>query len=172
MKQEDRADAPAGNVIHLKMIQTAQTPITPEQLAIDFDAPHRLIVLVAERLHGATFFRCLLESKPKVVLDFRFAPHFSFKAIDAASARRRMDDVGAVYVQEPTPFHDYTPSLLRHDPRSIALRLPDCAIAAGVAVGPLMVLVKEDAVARILAPYLVGALRERIGGSWGSCIVT
>ena len=174
----DRADDLSGNVVYLKrshftpVSATAAKAIFPEQLSIDFEAPRPLLVVASERLHGATFLKYLIEYKPRIVLDLRFAPHFSFTAINGAVARQQIEIVGARYVQDPTPFHEYSPSMLRHDPRKIALKLPHYVKALGILTGPLMVLIKEDAIARTMEPYLVGAVREALGGSWGSIVIT
>ena len=174
----ERADSPPGNVVYLGRAHPTPVPappataIVPEQLSIDFEALHKLLIVASERLHGATFLKYLIESRPKILLDLRFAPHFSFTAIDGAVARRQIATVGARYIQEPTPFHEYGPSMLRHDPREIASKLPRYAKAVGIPTGSLMVLIKEDAIARTMEPYLVGAVREALGGKWSSFIVT
>ena len=175
----ERADDPPGNVVYFEsarpapaLAPTAPPAIVPEQLSIDFNAPYQLLVVASERLHGATFLKYLLECRPRIVLDLRFAPHFSFTAIDGAVARRQIEFVGARYIQDPTPFHEYGPSMLRHDPRGIASKLPRYAKGVGIPVGSLMVLIKEDAIARTMEPYLIGAVREALGGTWGSIIVT
>ena len=162
-----------GNVVFLNTVRNTQTrsAARPEQLVMDFDPPRKLLVVVAENLHGSTFLQSLLENRPTMLVDFRFAPHFNFTAIDGQTARRQIDSVGTLYVQCPVPFHEYSSSLLRHDPQAIAQKLPNCAIAKGVMTGPLMVLVKEVAVARALAPFLAAALCEQLGGTWQPNII-
>jgi hypothetical protein len=54
-----------------------------EQLTLEFDKPHQLLIVVTDRLHGATFLRWLLQVRPKVSVDFRLASHFNFTAVDS-----------------------------------------------------------------------------------------
>jgi hypothetical protein len=171
MVVEHPMEKQSGNVVflvgtHPTVAAPKESVRLPEQLAIEFERPRQLLVVVSDRLHGATFLRHLLKAKPKVLLDFRFAPHFSFTAVDGATIKHQIDASGTKYVQCPIPFHEFGPSLLRHDPSGIALRLPECARANGVLNGPLMVLVKDAAVARALTPFLLSALHHDLGGKW------
>ena len=167
-----------GNVVFLvhpnrepaRVPRTAAPP--PKQLAMEFDGPHQLVVVVTDRLHGATFLRCLLQAKPKMLLDFRFAPHFRFTAIDGTVVKHQIDAVGARYVQCSIPFHEFGPSLLKHDPKGIAFRLPEFARATGSLEGPFMVLIKEAAMAHALSPFLLGALHHNLGGRWALEVIT
>ncbi len=59
----------------------------PQQLALGLDQPHELLIVVTDQLHGATFLRWLLQVRPKVIVDVRFAPHFNFTAIDANTVK-------------------------------------------------------------------------------------
>jgi hypothetical protein len=167
----------ATNVVHLvqrqrpSVHQTVATP-SPEQLALEFDKPHQLFVVVTDRLHGATFLRWLLKVRPKIIVDFRFAPHFNFTAVDSSTVRQQIEAVGARYVQYSVPFHDYGPSLLRHDPMAVATMLPTFVRETGGSQWPIMVLLKESEIARAFSPFMVGALSKNLGGKWTAELVT
>jgi hypothetical protein len=145
---------------------------TPAQLTLEFDEPHQLLIVVTDRLHGATFLRCLLQVKPKVIADFRFAPHFNFTAVDGGLVKRQIEAVGARYVHYSIPFHEFGPSLLKHDPMSIATKLSVFARDSGGCPWPVMVLLKENTIAWAFSPFLVGALSKELGGKWKIEIVT
>ena len=152
--------------------QTIPAADRPEQLALEFEKPHQLLVVVTDRLHGATFLRRLLQVRPKVIVDLRFAPHFSFTGIDALTVRRQIEAVGAHYIQYSVPFHEFGPSLLKHDPMSIAAKLSKLAYDGGRFQWPIMVLLKEDATASAFSPFLIGALSKDPGGKWAAEVVT
>ena len=141
----------------------------PEQLALEFDKPHELLVVVTDQLHGATFLRKLLEVRPKVIVDFRFAPHFNFTAVDSLIIKQQIEAVGARYVRYSIPFHE--PSLLKHDPTAIATKLSTFARESVSSQWPVMVLLKVSNVARAFSPFLVGALSKDLGGKWTAEVV-
>jgi hypothetical protein len=143
----------------------------PVQLALEFDKPRELIIVVTEQLHGATFLRWLHQCKPQVVVDLRFAPHFIFTAVDSRTVRREIDYVGARYILNSIPFHEFGSSLLRHDPMAIATQLSIFARRSGKVQWPIMVLVKELAVASAFSPFLVGAFSKDLGGTWTAEVV-
>ncbi len=88
----------------------AQAPARPpEQLAIEFDRPRQLHVVATDRLRGATFLRSLLQVKPAVLLDFRFAPHFKFTAVDGSVVRSQIEAMGIDYAHHSVPFHEFGP---------------------------------------------------------------
>ena len=144
----------------------------PVQLSFEFDGPHQLLIVVTDRLHGATFLRQLHQSKPKVIMDVRFAPHFNFTAIDGITIKRQIEAVGARYIRYTIPFHEFGPSLLRHDPMLIATKLSNCILRSGGSQWPLMVLLKESGVAAAFSPFLVGALSKHLGGNWMAEVIT
>lgn len=144
----------------------------PVQLSLDFDEPHKLFVIATEHLHGATFIRRLYQSKPKVILDLRFAPHFNFGPIDGRTIKQQIAAVGAQYLLHSVPFHEIKSSLLKHDPALIASRLSDCISETGSAHWPVMVLIKDRGIAIAFSPYLVGALSKHPGGRWMTEMIT
>jgi hypothetical protein len=144
----------------------------PEQLALRLDEPHKLLVVVTDQLHGATFLRWLLQVRPKVIVDVRFAPHFNFTAVNALTVKQQMDTVGARYIRYAIPFHEYGPSLLRHDPMSIAIKLSEFVRESGSSQWPIMLLLKERVIASAFSPFFTGALSKYIGGNWTTEIVT
>ena len=101
-----------------------------------------------------------------MLLDLRFAPHFKFTAVDGGVVRSQIEAMGIHYAHHSVPFHEFGPSLLRHDPMRIATMLPELARANGSLGGPLMVMMKEVEIARALSPFLIGALVTEFGGSW------
>jgi hypothetical protein len=145
---------------------------TPEQLPLEFDKPHQLFVVVTDRLHGATFLRWLLKVRPKVIVDFRFAPHFNFTAIDSSTVKQQIDAIGARYVQYSVPFHEFGPSFLRHDPMAIATKLPTFVREGGSSQWPIMVLLKESEIAKAFSPFMIGALSNDLGGKWTAELIT
>jgi len=104
--------------------------------------------------------------KPTVLLDFRFAPHFKFTAVDGSAVRSQIEAMGIHYAHHSVPFHEFGPSLLKHDPMQIAIQLPELARANGSLGGPFMVLIKEVGMAHALSPFLIGALVKELGGRW------
>jgi len=152
--------------------QTQVARPAPTQLALEFDEPHQLLVIVTDRLHGATFLRWLLQVRPKVIVDFRFAPHFNFTAVDSGIVKQQIEAVGARYVQYSIPFHDFGPSLLKHDPMGIATKLSAFVRDTDGSPWPIMALLKENTVAGAFSPFLVGALTKELGGKWKAEMVT
>jgi hypothetical protein len=144
----------------------------PEQLVLGLDQPHELLIVVTDQLHGATFLRRLLQVRPKVIVDVRFAPHFNFTAIDAVTVKQQIEAVGARYIRYAIPFHEYGPSLLRHDPMTIAIKLSEFVRESGSSQWPIMLLLKESVIANAFSPFLVGALSKYVGGNWTTEIVT
>jgi hypothetical protein len=122
-------------------------------------------------LHGATFIRRLHSSKPKVIVDSRFAPHFNFIAVDSTTIKRQIELVGARYIRCSIPFHEFGPSLLKHDPMSIAIELSNKVIENGGLQWPLIALMKEADVANAFSPFLAGAFSRRFGGGWVTEVV-
>jgi hypothetical protein len=166
------------NVVSLARVLRSPVAITnaaaapaPEQLTLEFDKPHQLLVVVTDRMHGATFLRTLLQVKPKIIVDFRFAPHFSFTAVDGQTVKRHIEAIGAHYVQYSIPFHEFGPSLLKHDPMTIASKFSAITREKGSPQWPVMVLLKENAVASAFSPYLLGALLRDSGGKWTAEVV-
>jgi hypothetical protein len=144
----------------------------PQQLVLGLDQPHELLIVVTDQLHGATFLRHLLQARPKIIVDVRFAPHFNFTAIGSVTVKQQIEEIGARYIRYAIPFHEYGPSLLRHDPMSIAIKLSDFVRESGNSQWPIMLLLKESVTANAFAPFLVGALSKYVGGNWMTEIVT
>jgi hypothetical protein len=151
--------------------QLNASALRPEQLALEFDKPHELLVVVTDQLHGTTFLRRLLQVRPKVIVDFRFAPHFNFTAVDSLIVKQQIEAVGARYVRYSIPFHEFGPSLLKHDPMAIATKLSTFARESVSSQWPIMVLLKEKNVARAFSPFLIGALSKDLGGKWTAEVV-
>jgi hypothetical protein len=143
----------------------------PVQLEFEFDKTRKLLLVVTDHLHGATFIRRLHMLKPKIIIDSRFAPHFNFTAVDGAIIKRQIELVGARYVRHSIPFHEFGASLLRHDPMSIAIKLSDKVLENGGSQWPLMILLKEGNVASTFSPFLAGAFSRRFGGDWVTEVV-
>jgi hypothetical protein len=171
MAAELRAADGPGNVVFLarpeRSRMAAHAPARqPEQLAIEFERPRQLHVVATDRLHGATFLRSLIQVKPVVLLDFRFAPHFKFTAVDGVVVRSQIEAMGIRYAHHSVPFHEFGPSLLKHDPLRIATVLPELARANGSLGGPFMVMMKEVGIAHDMSRFLIGALVNELGGRW------
>ncbi len=171
MAAEMRAADGPGNVVFLARPERSRTSEhaparPPEQLAIEFERPRQLHVVATDRLHGATFLKSLIQVRPTMLLDLRFAPHFKFTAVDGGVVRSQIEAMGIRYAHHSVPFHEFGPSLLRHDPMRIASMLPELARANGSLGGPLMVMMKEVETARALSPFLIGVLVTEFGGSW------
>ena len=149
----------------------SETLRRPEQLVLELEKPHELYVVVTDRIHGATFIRNLLQIRPKVIVDFRFAPHFNFTAVDSLTVKQQIEAVGARYIRYAVPFHEFGSSLLKHDPMLIATKLSTFARESDNVHWPIMVLLKEGSVANSFSPFFVGALSQDPGGKWTAEVV-
>jgi hypothetical protein len=143
-----------------------------EQLAFDLDEPRQMLIVSTDKIHGATFLRCLLQSRPKAIVDLRFAPHFNFTAVDSLIVKKQIENLGVRYVHYSIPFHEFGSALLRHDPMKIASNLSIIARESGTPQWPLMILVKEISVANAFSPFMIGALSKDLGGKWTAIVVT
>jgi hypothetical protein len=170
---EPPATGPSAKVVSFVPVQARANAAAsrPQQLALGLDQPHELLIVVTDQLHGATFLRRLLQVRPKVIVDVRFAPHFSFTAINADTVKQQIEAVGARYIRYAVPFHEYKSSLLKHDPMSIAIKLSDFVRESGSSQWPIMLLLKERVIANAFSPFLVGALSKYVGGNWMTEIV-
>jgi hypothetical protein len=157
-----------GNIVPLRRadpVNSQPRPIT-EQLRFALEDERKLVILVTERIHGATFLRSVMEFRPRVAVDVRFAPHFEFTAVPSALIKQTLESVVARYVLYTIPFHDFSPNFLRHNPLGIAEDLIARVFEAAAPAGPLLMLVHRQADAEAFAPYLAAALSRVSGGSW------
>lgn len=138
----------------------------PKQLDLRLDDERCLFVVVTEQIHGATFLRSLVDLKPNLLLDLRFAPHFRFTGIPAEVSHRTIERLGVAYILRSMPFHEYLPNILRHEPVKLARDLLLLAYGSNPIAGPLMVLMQHEAEAEAFSPYLVGALESADEAEW------
>ena len=127
--------------------------------------------VATEKIHGATFLRGVLETRPRTLLDLRFAPHFEFTAVPASSTIRALSQMGVRYVQRSVPFHEQTTAKMHHNPVQVAADLLSFAYGTFPVQGPVMILVQHRSDAEAFGPYLAQAIERKSGGSWTSRFV-
>ncbi len=138
----------------------------PRQLEFGFGGERKLLFVITDKIHGATFLRSLYDTRPVTLFDLRFAPHFEFTAVSANVVTGTFKSLGIRYIQRSVAFHDLHGNILRYNPGQLAAELMTLAYGPVPARGPVMVLVQHMSDAEALRPYFAHVLERIEGASW------
>jgi len=165
---------PSSKVISLASRTRAREPAShehesvaqPRQLEFGFGRERNVVFVATDKIHGATFLRGVLDTRPVTLFDLRFAPHFEFTAVSASAAIGALNKMGVRYIQRGVAFHDFQANILRYNPGQLALDLLSLGYGSSPARGPLMILVQHMSDAEAFRPYLVGLIERTDGAPW------
>jgi hypothetical protein len=91
---------------------------SPERLEF-FGERGTIFFAEIEHIHGTTFLRGLIDLKPWLVIDLRFAPYSNFAPISANTIQNVMENLGKKYHLHSLSFDGLCSGLLLHNPSYI-----------------------------------------------------
>jgi hypothetical protein len=128
----------------------------------------KLLIIITHYLHGSTFLQSLYEDKPKTIIDLNWAACLNFTAVDSDTTKRWIQKIGADYIQKPTPFHEWTQPILRHNPRVLADEITNLVKSSP---RNTMIMFQYADIANAFSPFLLGSFARHFGGQWEATFI-